>query len=46
MPNMYEKYVEYLIKEIRMYPKINYDTIYFGGDAGGYLLGYRKTLPQ
>ena len=31
MPNMYEKYVEYLIKEIRMYPKIKYDTIYFGG---------------
>lgn len=31
MSGMYEKYVQYLIKEIRMYPKYKYDTIYFGG---------------
>lgn len=26
-----KKYVEFLIKEIRMYPKYKYDTVYFGG---------------
>lgn len=32
MQNQYDKYVEYLIKEIDMYDKnIIYDTIYFGG---------------
>ncbi|WP_068268355.1 radical SAM family heme chaperone HemW [Caviibacter abscessus] len=31
MSNMYDKYVEYLIKEINLYPKYKYDTIYFGG---------------
>ena len=31
MEKEYKKYTDYLIKEIRMYPKIKYDTIYFGG---------------
>ena len=31
MEKEYRKYTDYLIKEIRMYPKIKYDTIYFGG---------------
>ena len=32
MQNQYEKYTEYLIKEISMYDKdIVYDSIYFGG---------------
>ena len=31
MEEEYRKYTDYLIKEIRMYPKIKYDTIYFGG---------------
>ena len=31
MEKEYRKYVDYLIKEIRMYPKFKYDTIYFGG---------------
>ena len=31
MKKEYIKYTDYLIKEIRMYPKIKYDTIYFGG---------------
>lgn len=31
MEKEYRKYTNYLIKEIRMYPKIKYDTIYFGG---------------
>lgn len=31
MSNMYEKYVDYLVKEIGLYPKYKYDTIYFGG---------------
>lgn len=26
-----KKYVEFLIKEIKMYPKYKYDTVYFGG---------------
>ena len=31
MEKEYRKYVDYLIREIRMYPKFKYDTIYFGG---------------
>lgn len=31
MNDKIEKYVEYLIKEIRLYPKYKYNTIYFGG---------------
>ena len=31
MEKEYRRYVDYLIKEIRMYPKLKYDTIYFGG---------------
>ena len=31
MEKEYRKYVDYLIREIRMYPKFEYDTIYFGG---------------
>lgn len=31
MEKHYKKYTDYLIKEIRMYPKYIYDTIYFGG---------------
>lgn len=31
MEKHYEKYTDYLIKEIQMYPKYLYDTIYFGG---------------
>ena len=31
MKREYDKYVKYLIKEINMYDKIYYDTIYFGG---------------
>ena len=32
MKNQYEKYTQYLIKEISLYNKNNiYDTIYFGG---------------
>ena len=26
-----EKYVENLVEEIKLYPKLNYDTVYFGG---------------
>ena len=31
MEKEYRRYVDYLIKEIKMYPKLKYDTIYFGG---------------
>ena len=31
MEKEYRKYVDHLIREIRMYPKFKYDTIYFGG---------------
>ena len=31
MEKEYRKYVDYLIREMRMYPKYKYDTIYFGG---------------
>lgn len=31
MQKEYRKYVDYLIKEIRMHPEYRYDTIYFGG---------------
>ncbi len=31
MEKEYRKYTDYLIREIRMYPKFKYDTIYFGG---------------
>ena len=31
MEKEYRRYVDYLIREIRMYPKFKYDTIYFGG---------------
>ena len=31
MEKEYRKYVDYLIREFRMYPKFKYDTIYFGG---------------
>ena len=31
MEKEYRKYVDYLIREIKMYPKFRYDTIYFGG---------------
>ena len=31
MEREYQKYTDYLIKEIRMHPKYEYDTIYFGG---------------
>lgn len=31
MNDKIEKYVDYLIKEINLYPKYTYDTIYFGG---------------
>lgn len=31
MENEYEKYVDYLIKEIKLYDKFKFDTIYFGG---------------
>ena len=31
MEKEYRKYVDYLIREIRMYPKFKYNTIYFGG---------------
>ena len=31
MEKEYRKYIDYLIREIRMYPKFTYDTIYFGG---------------
>lgn len=31
MNDKIEKYVEYLIKEIKLYPKYKYNTIYFGG---------------
>ena len=31
MEKEYRKYIDYLIREIRMYPKFKYDTIYFGG---------------
>lgn len=31
MNDKIEKYVDYLIKEINLYPKFKYDTIYFGG---------------
>lgn len=31
MPKAYQKYVDYLKKEIEMYEKRYYDTIYFGG---------------
>jgi len=31
MEKEYRKYVDYLIREIKMYPKFKYDTIYFGG---------------
>ncbi len=31
MEKEYRKYVDYLIREIRMYPRFKYDTIYFGG---------------
>ncbi|VWL85400.1 radical SAM family heme chaperone HemW [Oceanivirga miroungae] len=31
MQREYERYVEYIIKEINLYPKLEYDTIYFGG---------------
>lgn len=31
MQKEYERYVEYLIKEINLYPKLKYDSIYFGG---------------
>lgn len=31
MEKEYEKYTEYIIKELNMYPKYKYDTVYFGG---------------
>lgn len=31
MEKEYNNYVDHLIEEIRIYPKIKYDTIYFGG---------------
>ena len=31
MNDKIDKYVEYLIKEIKLYPKYKYNTIYFGG---------------
>lgn len=31
MEKEYEKYVDYLIKEIRLYDRYKFDTIYFGG---------------
>ncbi|MFK4786187.1 radical SAM family heme chaperone HemW [Fusobacterium sp. MFO224] len=34
-----EKYVENLIKEIRLYPKYDYDTVYFGGGTPSLLKG-------
>ena len=32
-----KKYVEFLIKEIKMYPKYKYDTVYFGGGTPSFL---------
>ncbi|MGB0404727.1 MAG: coproporphyrinogen-III oxidase family protein, partial [Fusobacterium sp.] len=34
-----EKYVENLIEEIRLYPKYDYDTVYFGGGTPSLLKG-------
>lgn len=31
MPNQYERYTEYIVKELKLYKKNIYDTIYFGG---------------
>jgi len=31
MSREYEKYTEALVKELKMYPEYEYDTVYFGG---------------
>lgn len=31
MQKEYDRYVDYLVKEISLYPKFEYDTVYFGG---------------
>lgn len=45
MEKEYRKYVDYLIREIRMYPKFKYDTIYFGGGTPSVLpIGMIKEI--
>lgn len=39
MNDKIEKYVEYIIKEIKLYPEYTYDTVYFGGGTPSLLNG-------
>ncbi|CAM3170769.1 radical SAM family heme chaperone HemW [Streptobacillus ratti] len=39
MNDKIERYVEYLIKEIKLYPEYTFDTIYFGGGTPSLLNG-------